>query len=134
MRLYSGAVALGHAIGNSGARIIVSLIYALQSGQYGAAGICNGVGILLLLRPFTYSILFCAGWCRVRTCYPEIVNYRNIHCSTVRHVVTIILAIPTSHFQFGDHRGRPSWLSESIYHKMGIRYGCTWFQFSERQD
>ena len=39
----SGAVALGHAIGNSGARIIVSLIHALKSGEYGAAGICNGV-------------------------------------------------------------------------------------------
>ncbi|KAG6837563.1 hypothetical protein H0H93_007744 [Arthromyces matolae] len=37
-----GAVALGHAIGNSGARIIVSLVHALKSGQYGAAGICNG--------------------------------------------------------------------------------------------
>jgi acetyl-CoA C-acetyltransferase len=39
-----GAVALGHAIGNSGARIIVSMIHALESGQYGAAGICNGGG------------------------------------------------------------------------------------------
>jgi len=39
-----GAVALGHAIGNSGSRIIVSLLYALQSGQYGCAGICNGGG------------------------------------------------------------------------------------------
>ncbi|KAJ8523483.1 hypothetical protein ONZ45_g70 [Pleurotus djamor] len=39
-----GAVALGHAIGNSGARIIVSLVHALKSGQYGAAGICNGGG------------------------------------------------------------------------------------------
>ncbi|KAL5508152.1 hypothetical protein ACEPAH_5770 [Sanghuangporus vaninii] len=39
-----GAVALGHAIGNSGCRIIVSLVHALKSGQYGAAGICNGGG------------------------------------------------------------------------------------------
>jgi acetyl-CoA C-acetyltransferase len=39
----SGAVALGHAIGNSGCRIIVTLIHALKEGQYGAAGICNGV-------------------------------------------------------------------------------------------
>ncbi|KAI0301833.1 Thiolase, N-terminal domain-containing protein [Multifurca ochricompacta] len=38
-----GAVALGHAIGNSGSRIIVSLVHALKAGQYGAAGICNGV-------------------------------------------------------------------------------------------
>lgn len=39
-----GAVALGHAIGNSGSRIIVSLVHALKSGEYGAAGICNGGG------------------------------------------------------------------------------------------
>lgn len=44
----SGAVALGHAIGNSGSRIIVSLVHALKPGQYGAAGICNGVGVELL--------------------------------------------------------------------------------------
>ncbi|KAG6872747.1 hypothetical protein C0995_006949 [Termitomyces sp. Mi166 len=37
-----GAVALGHAIGNSGSRIIVSLVHALKTGEYGAAGICNG--------------------------------------------------------------------------------------------
>jgi len=39
-----GAVALGHAIGNSGCRIVVSLIHALKSGDYGAAGVCNGGG------------------------------------------------------------------------------------------
>ncbi|KAH9843817.1 acetyl-CoA acetyltransferase [Rhodofomes roseus] len=39
-----GAVALGHAIGNSGSRIIVSLVHALKSGEYGAAGVCNGGG------------------------------------------------------------------------------------------
>ncbi|KAK7470733.1 hypothetical protein VKT23_002154 [Stygiomarasmius scandens] len=39
-----GAVALGHAIGSSGARILVSLIHALKSGQYGCAGVCNGGG------------------------------------------------------------------------------------------
>ncbi|KAF9247230.1 peroxisomal 3-ketoacyl-CoA-thiolase [Melanogaster broomeanus] len=39
-----GAVALGHAIGNSGSRIIVSLVHALKPGEYGAAGICNGGG------------------------------------------------------------------------------------------
>lgn len=39
-----GAVALGHAIGNSGSRIVISLVHALKSGEYGAAGICNGGG------------------------------------------------------------------------------------------
>ncbi|KAF7355214.1 hypothetical protein MSAN_01437200 [Mycena sanguinolenta] len=39
-----GAVALGHAIGSSGSRIVVSLVHALKSGEYGAAGVCNGGG------------------------------------------------------------------------------------------
>ncbi|KZW04425.1 thiolase [Exidia glandulosa HHB12029] len=39
-----GAVALGHAIGNSGCRIVVSLVHALKEGEYGAAGVCNGGG------------------------------------------------------------------------------------------
>lgn len=47
-----GAVALGHAIGNSGSRIIVSLVHALKSGQYGAAGICNGVSIFVSIKLF----------------------------------------------------------------------------------
>lgn len=42
-KTYSGAVALGHAIGNSGSRIIVSMVHGLKAGEYGAAGICNGV-------------------------------------------------------------------------------------------
>lgn len=41
-----GAVSLGHPLGASGARIIVSLINILKqnNGRYGAAGICNGGG------------------------------------------------------------------------------------------
>jgi acetyl-CoA C-acetyltransferase len=41
-----GAVSLGHPLGCSGARIIVTLINVLkQNGaKYGAAGICNGGG------------------------------------------------------------------------------------------
>jgi acetyl-CoA C-acetyltransferase len=41
-----GAVSLGHPLGCSGARIIVTLINVLQqnNAQYGAAGICNGGG------------------------------------------------------------------------------------------
>ena len=48
----SGAVALGHAIGNSGSRIIVSLVHTLKAGEYGAAGICNGVRSRLSLIEF----------------------------------------------------------------------------------
>ncbi len=41
-----GAVALGHPLGNSGSRIIVTLINVLKqnNGKYGGAGICNGGG------------------------------------------------------------------------------------------
>jgi acetyl-CoA C-acetyltransferase len=41
-----GAVALGHPLGNSGSRIIVTLIHVLKqnNGRLGAAGICNGGG------------------------------------------------------------------------------------------
>ncbi|KAK7521355.1 Thiolase, N-terminal domain-containing protein [Phyllosticta citriasiana] len=39
-----GAIALGHAIGSSGARILVTLLHQLEVGQYGAAAICNGGG------------------------------------------------------------------------------------------
>lgn len=41
-----GAVALGHPLGSSGARILVTLIHVLQqnNGRYGSAGICNGGG------------------------------------------------------------------------------------------
>ncbi len=41
-----GAVSLGHPLGASGARILVTLINVLQqnNAQYGAAGICNGGG------------------------------------------------------------------------------------------
>jgi acetyl-CoA C-acetyltransferase len=41
-----GAVAMGHPLGASGARIVVTLINVLQqnNGKYGAAGICNGGG------------------------------------------------------------------------------------------
>lgn len=41
-----GAVALGHPLGNSGSRIVVTLIHVLkqQQAKIGGAGICNGGG------------------------------------------------------------------------------------------
>ncbi|WP_306639470.1 acetyl-CoA C-acyltransferase [Sanyastnella coralliicola] len=41
-----GAVALGHPLGSSGSRIVVTLMNVLKQngGKYGAAGICNGGG------------------------------------------------------------------------------------------
>lgn len=46
VNVHGGAVSLGHPLGCSGARIIVTLINVLKKnkGKYGAAGICNGGG------------------------------------------------------------------------------------------
>ena len=46
VNVHGGAVALGHPLGCSGARIIVTLINVLKqnNGKIGAAGICNGGG------------------------------------------------------------------------------------------
>lgn len=46
VNINGGAVSLGHPLGNSGSRILVTLIHVLHqnNGKYGAAGICNGGG------------------------------------------------------------------------------------------
>lgn len=46
VNVHGGAVSLGHPLGCSGARIIVTLLHILRSrgARYGAAGICNGGG------------------------------------------------------------------------------------------
>lgn len=54
VNVYGGAVALGHPIGTSGARIILTLINVLKyicylnvrenKSKYGMASICNGGG------------------------------------------------------------------------------------------
>lgn len=46
INVFGGAVSLGHPIGNSGCRIICTLISVLnhKGGKIGAAGICNGGG------------------------------------------------------------------------------------------
>lgn len=46
VNVYGGAVSLGHPLGASGARILVTLLNVLrqEGGRYGAAGICNGGG------------------------------------------------------------------------------------------
>lgn len=46
VNVHGGAVSLGHPLGCSGARILVTLIHILRQNKarYGAAGICNGGG------------------------------------------------------------------------------------------
>jgi acetyl-CoA C-acetyltransferase len=46
VNVHGGAVSMGHPLGCSGARIIVTLINVLKANKakYGAAGICNGGG------------------------------------------------------------------------------------------
>ena len=46
VNIHGGAVSLGHPLGCSGARIMVTLLNILEqkNGKIGAAGICNGGG------------------------------------------------------------------------------------------
>jgi len=46
VNVYGGAVAMGHPIGASGARIVTTLLSVLkqEGGKYGVAAICNGGG------------------------------------------------------------------------------------------
>ena len=46
LNAYGGAVALGHPLGCSGARIVVTLLSVLiqEGGKIGCAGVCNGGG------------------------------------------------------------------------------------------
>lgn len=46
LNVFGGAVALGHPIGASGARILQTLLTVMRvkGGKYGIAGICNGGG------------------------------------------------------------------------------------------
>lgn len=46
LNAHGGAVSLGHPLGCSGARILVSLLGVLKhkNGKFGVAGICNGGG------------------------------------------------------------------------------------------
>ncbi|KAL9102546.1 MAG: hypothetical protein Q9163_002325 [Psora crenata] len=39
-----GAIALGHALGSSGSRILTTLLHQLKPEEYGVAAICNGGG------------------------------------------------------------------------------------------
>jgi len=46
VNVHGGAVSIGHPLGCSGARILVTLLHVLKANnaRYGAAGICNGGG------------------------------------------------------------------------------------------
>jgi 3-oxoadipyl-CoA thiolase len=46
VNIYGGAIALGHPLGASGARILTTLVHALKrtGGRYGLATLCIGVG------------------------------------------------------------------------------------------
>ena len=44
VNISGGGVSLGHPIGSSGCRILISLIHQLKKGEIGCAAICNGGG------------------------------------------------------------------------------------------
>ena len=47
VNVHGGAIALGHPIGASGARVLTTLLYALRKtqGRYGVASLCVGGGM-----------------------------------------------------------------------------------------
>jgi acetyl-CoA C-acetyltransferase len=51
LNVHGGAIALGHPTGISGARIVVTLYYALKrtGGEIGIAGICGGGGVSMAM-------------------------------------------------------------------------------------
>ena len=55
--MHGGAIALGHPIGASGARVLTTLIYALRrhGGRYGVASLCigGGMGIAMVVERTT---------------------------------------------------------------------------------
>ena len=59
VNLYGGAIALGHPIGASGARILTTLIYAMkqEGGTYGLATMCigggQGIATIIKIEPKT---------------------------------------------------------------------------------
>jgi acetyl-CoA C-acetyltransferase len=57
VNVQGGAVALGHAIGSSGARVLTTLLYALQrtGGRRGIATLClgGGNGVALAVEQWT---------------------------------------------------------------------------------
>jgi acetyl-CoA C-acetyltransferase len=54
VNIYGGAIALGHPIGASGARILTTLVYALRARRlrYGVASLCigGGMGIAMVVE------------------------------------------------------------------------------------
>ena len=46
VNIYGGAIALGHPLGATGARVLTTLLYALRrtNSRYGLATMCIGVG------------------------------------------------------------------------------------------
>ena len=46
VNVYGGAIAMGHALGSSGSRILTTLVHAMQrrKARYGLATMCIGVG------------------------------------------------------------------------------------------
>ena len=59
VNIHGGAIALGHPIGASGARILTTLIYALRARKlrYGVASLCigGGMGIAMVVEALSRS-------------------------------------------------------------------------------
>ena len=61
VNIHGGAIALGHPLGCSGARIVCTLLTALEEGAFGCAAICNGGGgaTALIVKKECYLLFRC---------------------------------------------------------------------------
>jgi acetyl-CoA C-acetyltransferase len=59
INMFGGAIALGHALGSSGSRLLTTLVHQLKIGQYGVVALCNGGGAAsaMIVRRITHSDL-----------------------------------------------------------------------------
>lgn len=90
LNVNGGAVALGHALGSSGSRIIVTLVHLLKPGEYGVAGVCN-------VRTGLIRGRLCGRWAAVLTLAPISFSTGWRRCLGDRHpapVNTLLVATP----------------------------------------
>lgn len=112
---FRGAVALGHAIGNSGSRIVVSLVHALKSGEYGAAGICNGVSTRAKCFVYIRSNTYYVGWRCLSNSYSEtvIIDISTLSWNKKTFLIGIKVHRLDSTWKYGwivrGHRGDGCW-------------------------
>ena len=124
MVICSGAVALGHAIGNSGSRIIVTLVHSLKSGEYGAAGICNGVSdrSIQFYRCLAYVCVLDRAAPRLRWSFRSCKSISTLYSSRIAFITHGLVGNCIAVFLV--QKPRVSFLSEETLTHHNLRKSC----------